>query len=479
MQANGGLIQHIEDTAGAVAHRPGQLHPLPLPGGEGGGRPVQGQIVQPQLHEAPGRVPEGFTDPLRHGAHLLRQGGGDPVHPDREIRQGHGAGLVQGDAPEPGRPGGLRQAGAAAFGADALLQKLLHPLHALLVLHLGEGVFHGVGGVEVGEIHVPRGAAGLVLVDDVLLHRGAVKDDVPLLLGEILEGHVGAHAHLPGDVLHQGPHQGLPGGHGALVDAEGFVRHQGSLVHGADDAGAVAALAGTLAVEGQLLRPGSVELLPADGAGEGPLRRHVHGRGNGMPVGAAMAGKTGVHEAQAVEKLRAGAEGAADAGDPGPLVQGQGRGHIEHFLHLRPGGLGHAPPGIGGEGLQITPGTLGIEDAQGQGGFAAAGDPGDADELVEGDVHIDVFQVMHSRAADFDPLGCGLLFVFHERNLGLMKSIPRLYHRESEMERAGIEPDSRSYGVGGGNNPSVTASRGIGGCRLSTLRCPKNRSGLR
>ena len=40
VEADGGLVQHIEHPGGAVAHRPGQLHPLPLPGGEGGGGAV-------------------------------------------------------------------------------------------------------------------------------------------------------------------------------------------------------------------------------------------------------------------------------------------------------------------------------------------------------------------------------------------------------------------------------------------------------
>ena len=50
----------------------------------------------------------------------------------------------------------LGQAGAAAVGADVLLQELLHPLHALLVLHLGQGVFHRVDGVVIGEVQLCR-----------------------------------------------------------------------------------------------------------------------------------------------------------------------------------------------------------------------------------------------------------------------------------------------------------------------------------
>ena len=71
MQADGRLVQHIEHSGGAVAHRPGQLHPLPLPGGEGGGGAVQRQIAQSQVHQPFGHSLEGLADALRHGTHLL------------------------------------------------------------------------------------------------------------------------------------------------------------------------------------------------------------------------------------------------------------------------------------------------------------------------------------------------------------------------------------------------------------------------
>ena len=42
VEADGGLVQHVQHPGGPVAHRPGQLHPLRLPGGQGGRRAVQG-----------------------------------------------------------------------------------------------------------------------------------------------------------------------------------------------------------------------------------------------------------------------------------------------------------------------------------------------------------------------------------------------------------------------------------------------------
>ena len=114
-----------------------------------------------------------------------------------------------------------------------------------------------------------------------------------------------------------------------------------------------------------------------------------------------MAGQPGEHQAQAVEQLGAGTEGAADAGDAGPLMESQSRGDIEHLVHLGFGCLGHAPSRIGGQGLQIAPGPLGIEDAQGQRGFPGTGYSGDGDDLVQGNIHVDIFQVVDPRPTDF------------------------------------------------------------------------------
>ena len=79
-----------------------------------------------------------------------------------------------------------------------------------------------------------------------------------------------------------------------------------------------------------------------------------------MPIGAAMAGQTGVHQAQAIEQFGAGAKGAADAGHAGTLVQCQGGRDIQNIINRSPGRLGHAAAGIGGKGLQIAAGAFGI-----------------------------------------------------------------------------------------------------------------------
>ena len=80
----------------------------------------------------------------------------DTFHPVSQVGQGHFAGFIQADAPEPGCPGRFRKPGAAAVRADVLPEELFHPLHALFVLDLGEGVFHRIHRVEVGEVQLRR-----------------------------------------------------------------------------------------------------------------------------------------------------------------------------------------------------------------------------------------------------------------------------------------------------------------------------------
>ena len=79
-----------------------------------------------------------------------------------------------------------------------------------------------------------------------------------------------------------------------------------------------------------------------------------------MPIRAAVAGKAGVHEPKAVQKLRPGAEGAADARHAGALMERQRGGDIQSLVHTGLGSLGHAAAGIGGECFEIAPGALGV-----------------------------------------------------------------------------------------------------------------------
>ena len=247
------------------------------------------------------------------------------------------------------------------------------------------------------------------------LVRRAVEDRFLLLRGQLPEGNIGPDPFFSGNVLHKGPHQGLPGEHSPLFDGQGLIRHQGRLVNHPDNAGAVAAFAGPGAVEGQLFGTGGHKVDAALRAYQLQPGGYIHAGCQVVPIGAAVAGQPGEHEPQYVEQLRRGAEGAADAGDPRPLVQSQGRGNIAQVLHLGLFRLGHSPAGVGGQGLQVSPGALGVEHPQGQAGFAGAGDPGNAYDFVQGNVYINVFQIVDPGSTDLNGLRNGLECICHEK----------------------------------------------------------------
>ena len=124
-----------------------------------------------------------------------------------------------------------------------------HALQPLLVLNLGKGVFNRVDGVVIGEVKLGEVVALLGFVENVALLRRPVKNDIALALGEFAKRHVGAHAHLAGDLLHEVPHKRTPRQHRALVYAQRLVGYQGGAVHGAHLARALAGGAGAAGVE--------------------------------------------------------------------------------------------------------------------------------------------------------------------------------------------------------------------------------------
>ena len=83
-----------------------------------------------------------------------------------------------------------------------------------------------------------------------------------------------------------------------------------------------------------------------------------------MPVGAAVAGKAGIHQSQTVEKLCSCTEGTPDAGHTGTLMQRQSSRNIQNFIHTGFGSLRHAAAGVGGESFKIAPGALRIQHTQ-------------------------------------------------------------------------------------------------------------------
>ena len=260
VQADGRLVKHVEHAVRAVAHGAGELHALALARRKRGTRAVEAQIAEPQLLQAADGLRHLGHDGLGHGLELLRHERGHARRPYRELIERHACGIAERHAIDHRPARSSRKARAAAIGTHVLAQELGHAREPLFVLGLGERVLHRVDSIEVGEVQLREVVTLLGVVEDVLLLRRAMEDDVALLGRELAKRHVRAHAHLPRDLFHEVPHEGVPRGNRALVDGEGLVRHERGLVHRAHDARSAAGGACARAVEGKVLRTGAEEL---------------------------------------------------------------------------------------------------------------------------------------------------------------------------------------------------------------------------
>ena len=84
------------------------------------------------------------------------------------------------------------------------------------------------------------------------------------------------------------------------------------------------------------------------------------------------------------------------------LLDGNGRGEALDRIHVRLVHLLQELPGVGGQGLHVPPLPLRIEGVERQGGLPGAADPRDDDELVPGNLRVDVLQVVLAGALDDD-----------------------------------------------------------------------------
>ena len=405
VQADGGFVQDVEDAGRAVADSAGQLHPLALAVGQGGGGAVEREVGQAQVGQALHGLGHLVDDDAGHGRDLVGDEAGHARRPLAQSAQGQARGLAQVDAVDEGRAHPLPQARPLAGRARAGDEVLVEAGEGLLVLRLRQGVLDGGDRVEVGEVQFR--ATRLGGNHDVALLSRALVDDGLLLLGEVVEGHVRAHPHLAGHVLHELPHDRPPRGHRALVNREGFVGHQGVAVDDPLNARALARRARATGVEGHLLGAQAVEGLAALGAHERDLESHVARGRDAVPVRAQVGARAREQQAQVVEELRGRAESGAHVGHARPLAQGEGGGDVGDLVDRRPGGLGDAPARVGRQGLQVAAGPLRIEGAQGQGGLARPGHSRDGDESVQGDVDVEVLEVVDARSAHVDAGGGG------------------------------------------------------------------------
>ena len=301
MQPDGGLVKHIQHTGRPVAYRPGKLHPLPLSGREGGRSPVERQVAESQVHQPHGRRPERFADAPGHRLHLFGQGSRYTVHPFHEFGQRHPAGLIEGDTPQSGRPRRFGQARSAARRTHLLLQKPGDTLHSLLILDFRQRILYGINRIEIGKVHLTRSTAGPILVNHVVLDGRPVEHDFPLFRCQQAKRYVGTHTQIPGDILHQRPHQCLPGQYSPLVYGKGFIGHEGRFIHNPDTPGTAALGTGPLTVEREFLRPRCIEMLSALGTDEFAPCGNGKGGRRIVTVRTAVAGQSRIHQPQTVQ----------------------------------------------------------------------------------------------------------------------------------------------------------------------------------
>ena len=101
-----------------------------------------------------------------------------------------------------------------------------------------------------------------------------------------------------------------------------------------------------------------------------------------------------------------------DRGDGGSRIPGRGllvdgdcgREPLDE-VHVGLVHLAEELAGVGGEGLDVSTLSLGIDGVEGQRGFARAGEAGDDDEPIPRDLDGDVLQVVLPRAADDELIG--------------------------------------------------------------------------
>ena len=185
------------------------------------------------------------------------------------------------------------------IGADILLQKLFYTLHALFVLNLGKCVFYCVNSVKVSKIQLSKivGSRFLRPVEDMLLLRRAVINNILLPLRQLAERHIYAHTHLLAHIGHQRPHEAVPRRNSPLLNRERFIRHKCTDIHRADAACTAAGFAGPLRIKGQLLSRRRIKLRAANRAGQLLAGGNQKRRLQIMSIRAAMAGKTRIHKA--------------------------------------------------------------------------------------------------------------------------------------------------------------------------------------
>ena len=128
----------------------------------------------------------------------------------------------------------------------------------------------------------------------------------------------------------------------------------------------------------------------------------------GAAVGAVDRPHPGKQQPEVVVDLGDRSHRGAGIVGSGLLIDGNGRRKSFDKVYVR---LVHLPqelPGIGRKALHVAPLSLGKDGVKGQGGLARTAQPRQHHQLVAGNVYVDVFQIVLSRALDKNLVSHGI-----------------------------------------------------------------------
>ena len=142
--------------------------------------------------------------------------------------------------------------------------------------------------------------------------------------------------------------------------------------------------------------------LNASSSAQRPLERHVHRRRHIVAVRTRMARQTREHQTKRVEQLGRRPERRMHSRNAGTLPQRDRGRNVPHIIDLRTSRLRNATARVGRKGVEIPARPFGIQHPERQRAFARPRHAGDAYQLAERYIDVDILQVVHACAAHFD-----------------------------------------------------------------------------